>query len=280
MKRFFALVLTVVLCLSLAACGECKHEWQEADCENPKTCSLCGEIEGEALGHDWQGGDCQNPQVCARCGKEGETVDTHQEGEWEKGTIDTVNGLQNFEKKCTVCGKVLETKTEPANVLHDDDFFLMDAAGLNERLKQAFTTISEVKMEAQDASENGEAYCVITVDGEQVTKIALLNDEGEQNPAETMKFRSVNALVPDVRMGGPVLVALIQALDPEMNRETAEELAVKIAKLSYGEERVSLENNGIGYVAHVSTEGVMMSAFVYTGETVDIDSIAPAPADK
>ena len=87
-------------------------------------------------------------------------------------------------------------------------------------------------------------------------------------------------MVPDTRMAGPVLVALIQALDPEMNRESAEKLAVKIADLAYGEERVSLENNGIGYIAHVSREGVMLSAFVYTGETVDVGALATAPAEK
>lgn len=31
----------------------CAHNWDDADCDTPKTCSLCGATEGEALGHDW-----------------------------------------------------------------------------------------------------------------------------------------------------------------------------------------------------------------------------------
>ncbi len=30
---------------------DCEHEWLNATCETPKTCSKCGEIDGEKLGH-------------------------------------------------------------------------------------------------------------------------------------------------------------------------------------------------------------------------------------
>ena len=28
------------------------HDWTDADCDTPKTCAVCGETEGVALGHD------------------------------------------------------------------------------------------------------------------------------------------------------------------------------------------------------------------------------------
>lgn len=31
------------------------HAWVDATCTAPKTCELCGDTEGEALGHDWSG---------------------------------------------------------------------------------------------------------------------------------------------------------------------------------------------------------------------------------
>lgn len=37
------------------------HIWINADCNTPKTCFYCGEIDGEALGHNWVDG------VCSRC---------------------------------------------------------------------------------------------------------------------------------------------------------------------------------------------------------------------
>ena len=30
------------------------HQWVPADCLHPKTCSACGETEGEPLGHTWK----------------------------------------------------------------------------------------------------------------------------------------------------------------------------------------------------------------------------------
>ena len=50
-------------------CGE-NHTWVEADCENPKTCSVCGTVEGEKLGH--QPGEAVkenvNPATCTEDG--------------------------------------------------------------------------------------------------------------------------------------------------------------------------------------------------------------------
>ena len=34
------------------------HEWTDATCGTPKTCTKCDLTEGEALGHSWQEADC------------------------------------------------------------------------------------------------------------------------------------------------------------------------------------------------------------------------------
>ena len=43
-------------------CGAKRHEhsWTEATCTMPKTCTVCGETEGEALGHQWSEADNTN----------------------------------------------------------------------------------------------------------------------------------------------------------------------------------------------------------------------------
>ena len=46
---------------------DCEHEWVEANCTAPKTCSKCGKTEGTALGHNFQI-NSDNHTVCARCG--------------------------------------------------------------------------------------------------------------------------------------------------------------------------------------------------------------------
>lgn len=97
--RKYAIFLLAVAMLLLAGCG-CKHEWQEADCMNPKTCTLCGETQGEALGHDWKKATCTEPRTCLSCGQtKGESLG-HT---WEKATCTTA-------KVCSVCAA---TEGEP-----------------------------------------------------------------------------------------------------------------------------------------------------------------------
>ncbi len=44
------------------------HTWVEATCEAPKTCSVCGATEGEALGHEWMNATLDAPKTCKNCG--------------------------------------------------------------------------------------------------------------------------------------------------------------------------------------------------------------------
>ena len=50
--------------------GEHTHEWVDATCEHPKTCSICDTTEGNALPHEYLNGTCtvcgsDNPQFLA-----------------------------------------------------------------------------------------------------------------------------------------------------------------------------------------------------------------------
>lgn len=45
----------------------------DASCEAPRTCTVCGKTEGEALGHTWMDASCENPKICTVC--------RHTEGE-------------------------------------------------------------------------------------------------------------------------------------------------------------------------------------------------------
>ena len=101
MKKRLMLVLLAVLCVALlAACGECEHDWEKATCEEPKTCSECGETKGEAKGHDWVDATCEEPKTCANCGETEGEADGH---DWVDATYDAP-------KTCSECG---ETEGEP-----------------------------------------------------------------------------------------------------------------------------------------------------------------------
>ena len=70
--------------------GITEHEWVDATCTAPKTCSECSATEGKKLGHDMAEATCTAPATCKRgCG--------YTEGE--------ANGHSNKDGKCTVCGE-------------------------------------------------------------------------------------------------------------------------------------------------------------------------------
>ncbi len=59
-------------------CEKNGHTWIEATCIEPKTCSVCGETEGEPLGHEWMENtpNYQQAKTCAVCGEtEGEPLE-------------------------------------------------------------------------------------------------------------------------------------------------------------------------------------------------------------
>ncbi len=93
-KRIIVFILIFVLSVfTLTACGggggggdtedTCTHDWQAADCETKKTCTKCGETEGELGDHvfsEWKGNDptCTSAGIkkreCSVCGKEEKEV--------------------------------------------------------------------------------------------------------------------------------------------------------------------------------------------------------------
>ena len=69
------LLLTVCMVIGLASCDLvsnliCQHQWKDATCTTPKTCSLCQKTEGEALGHSGGTATCSQKAVCSVCNTE------------------------------------------------------------------------------------------------------------------------------------------------------------------------------------------------------------------
>ena len=71
----YLLSLMFAMCavVAFSACtylSSCKHNWAEATCTEPVTCSKCGETEGESLGHIGGVATCSAKAVCDRCNSE------------------------------------------------------------------------------------------------------------------------------------------------------------------------------------------------------------------
>ena len=46
----------------------CSHQWIDADCNNPRTCSICGATTGAPNKHNYAAATCDKPQTCRDCG--------------------------------------------------------------------------------------------------------------------------------------------------------------------------------------------------------------------
>lgn len=73
----------------------CTHEWKDATCTAPKTCTKCSATEGSAAGHSWKDATCQAPKTCTKC-----------------NATEGGKGSHTFTADCTVCGQYNEGYVE------------------------------------------------------------------------------------------------------------------------------------------------------------------------
>lgn len=105
MKKLQICLITVLMVGLLTGC-QCRHEWVSASCITPKTCGVCGDVEGKALGHTWLNADCVSPERCSVCQEMKGAPLGHTFGSWQ------AVGDTRMERCCEICG---ETETVPAD---------------------------------------------------------------------------------------------------------------------------------------------------------------------
>ncbi len=80
------------------------HDYACATCITPKTCTLCGNTEGTALGHSWEDVTCTTPKTCSVCGStEGEPLG-HSGGVWFEILLPTCTETGIKARICDACG--------------------------------------------------------------------------------------------------------------------------------------------------------------------------------
>ena len=79
--------------------GPIRHNWTEATCETPRTCTTCQKTEGSSLGHKWVDATCETAKTCSVCQKTEGSALGHK---WVDATCETA-------KTCSVCQKTVGT---------------------------------------------------------------------------------------------------------------------------------------------------------------------------
>lgn len=144
---FFAIILPLLV---LTGCG-CKHEWVDATCTAPKTCSKCQETEGEALGHT--------------------------EGDWKRVKVDVDNLLEVSVKHCIVCDAELDKQTTTLKSLRDDEFFLIYPSEFVERFGMMLDNADGVDYSIEAVSYVGDWFLGYVLENDEaVGQIMFVND--------------------------------------------------------------------------------------------------------
>ena len=103
--KLLSLMMAFVIAFTFTACTNddnsetCNHNYIEATCTQPKTCSICGETVGEvSQNHNYSVATCKDPKTCLDCGK----------------TLGGTSAIHSYEpetctkpKTCSTCGKTL-----------------------------------------------------------------------------------------------------------------------------------------------------------------------------
>lgn len=95
MKRILPLLVVLVLLLCLCGCSTlfCKHDFEEATCQTPKTCTICGKTDGDIGDHSYSAATCKTPKTCTICGKTDGNIAAHT----------YADATCTAPKTCTVC---------------------------------------------------------------------------------------------------------------------------------------------------------------------------------
>lgn len=156
MQKWLCGAGALVMCVMLAGCGH-EHTWVEATCTESKTCSECGETEGEALGHTWVEATCAEAKHCSVCGE--------TEGEALEHTLTEANYQQAA--TCEVCGQTvgepLQADFEQYGCAYvselDKEYPFVNQCNQSDKLTNGKITFSDYKTFTSDEShEELEGY--------------------------------------------------------------------------------------------------------------------------
>ena len=230
-KRFICILLVLVIGMCFVGCS-CEHEWKVATCTTPKTCSLCGEVEGVELGHNWNEATCEVPKTCERCAiTEGEPLE-HIEGNWKTYSTNMVLATVTSKKSCTECGCELDKQTVSMQQLHDTKKFLFTPTEFVDRFDMKLDEIANNSLEAYSGSAKEEFVCGV-YDGDDRVGILLL--AGEDGTVTTDKkndvgFSSVLGTVNGADNYVNMVIALILTVDPTLDFSDAKEIGLELTE--------------------------------------------------
>lgn len=241
-------------------CGESEggaqgHAWVEATCEEAKHCRVCGAVEGTALGHDWSAATCTTSKTCKRCKKvEGKPLG-HTAGDWAITDTQYVDATVSKERRCSLCGKILESTTEKLTSFYENDVFQLSPDEFGQRMENAVKHVAKLFNDSDKwvvrtgTIDEDRLITAVGIDQSDVGIIIYNSSSGVMGSSERytreIDVIGFKALADDTPAVSKAFLSLIMACDPALTSEEAGQVLIKI--LENGD-RDSYSYNEITYL--------------------------------
>lgn len=270
--------VVVVLLVALFFLTSCPHsEWNPATCTAPKTCNMCGETEGEALGHDWTEATCTSPKTCSRCGVTEGEAKGHVPGEWKQEKPDYSAATITTAQKCSVCGATLDSKKEDITSFVDGEVFSIPASDFVKRMGKAYSSISGCSLKADSSlMKDGVTMSLDVKSGSKKIAAAGFVEKGSSSSLLSVAMSgsggrfwqvlfSFTSSSKSDEYAAETMYALVQACDPSLTKDEAHDVGSEVIanyeSLGSGKGMGQASKNGITYTL-ANSSGWMVSAKV------------------
>lgn len=227
MKKSLLIILSIILLLVLSGCC-LSHEWADATCTAPKTCTKCGKTEGDVAGHTWKDATCTEPKRCETCLEtEGSSLG-HSFGNEEIANPNYVSATATFIKTCTTCQKT-EERNGTLTQLHDGHVVLMSAEDFSERFTEKLMEVQTLLGNDQYLSfidkESDDSlvmyYCQRSNGNITMPGTFVMRDENNQNISynqhnENGAYMGVVGIVSGTNQSAIAFTALVATMEPSL----------------------------------------------------------------
>lgn len=221
------IISVVVFFIAFAFPTSCAHQWKDATCTEPKTCTKCGETEGEPLGHT--------------------------PGEWKLDEPSFVSATVWMRQYCAVCGERLDSELKALQALNENGAFLFSPNEFAERLSLMLKQINNCNLDAQLATlDDGTMGCGI-IDSTGTIGILLYCDDdavmedSAQNNGNEITSMICTFQTDDMSKIVQATIGMILTSDPSLEMSDAASIA-KATVLSMYANNDYYEKNGIKYL--------------------------------
>jgi len=228
-KRVIAcIVLITVMVMTLCSC-ECKHEWADATCTEPRTCTKCEEIEGVALGHT--------------------------PGEWKVEREASVSRDGEKVQRCILCQEQLDVEYFELDQMFIPGEFLFTPAEFEKILSEKLEEVSsDLEVRSGTKGSDDTLVCGIYYEGEPIALVSFAHKDDVSNfftSAEEndtgVKLLGVNVDTEEAEAAAYATSAIIMACDKENDLEEAVDIGADLIDQVVESGSGSVIDNGMVY---------------------------------